>query len=159
MQEVFTRYCGKNFAEDLNLVYPWKKRPKMGRAGWFAQQDGLFRQKDEKREGRRPSLLDRRRSERPLGLVGVEELMGLVGQGGFHEILVEGQHGGVLVGEAQGVVLIQGVQPLAPLPGQLLAVADGLSAAAGAAAGASSSLRALPRPLATATFSLTEPIW
>ena len=72
----------------------------------------------------------------PLPLVGVEQVVGLLRQGGLQIVPVEHLNGGVFMGEADGALGVQLVQVGAPVSGEVLAVVDGLAAAAGAAAGA-----------------------
>ena len=88
--------------------------------------------------------------------------------------LVEGLDGGIFMGEADGALLVQGVQTLPSLGGVVLPVVDGLTAAAGTSAGtghdlykigetcparrASIKARALPRPEATARRRVAFPM-
>ena len=80
-------------------------------------------------------LFGNMRLQGPLPLVGVEQVMGLLRQGGFQVVPVERLDGGVFMGEADGALGVQLVQVRSPVGGEVLAVVDGLTAAAGAAAG------------------------
>ena len=72
----------------------------------------------------------------PSRMIRVEQVVGLPPQRSLQELLVEGLDLRILMGEANRGLLVQLPQSVAPLPGQLLPVVDGLSAASGAAAGA-----------------------
>ena len=61
--------------------------------------------------------------------------MGGLRQGMAQVFLVEGLDGGIFMGEADGALLVQGVQTLPSLGGVVLPVVDGLTAAAGTSAG------------------------
>ena len=63
-------------------------------------------------------------------------MVGRLGERLAEVLPVQGLDVGILVREADGAVPIQGVQGFGPPGGEVLAVVDGLSAAAGAAAGA-----------------------
>jgi len=95
--------------------------------------------------------------------------MGGLRQGMAQVFLVEGLDGGIFMGEADGALLVQGVQTLPSLGGVVLPVVDGLTAAAGTSAGtghdlycparrASIKARALPRPEATARRRVVFPM-
>ena len=73
--------------------------------------------------------------QRPLALVCMEQVMGGLRQGMAQVFLVEGLDGGIFMGEADGALLVQGVQTLPSLGGVVLPVVDGLTAAAGTSAG------------------------
>ena len=72
----------------------------------------------------------------PAVMVGMQQVMGLFAQGSCEVFLIQRQHVGVLVGEAELIVGVQPPKDAAALIRQLAAVYDGLSAAASAAAGA-----------------------
>ena len=69
-------------------------------------------------------------------MVGVQQVMGFFAQRSREVFLIQRQHVGVLVGEAELIVGVQPPEDAAALIRQLAAVYDGLSAAASAAAGA-----------------------
>lgn len=63
-------------------------------------------------------------------MIRVEQMMGLLSQGRTQKLPVQRLHVGVFVGEADGCVGIQLPQARTSLGGQLLALVDGLTAAA-----------------------------
>ena len=70
----------------------------------------------------------------PGGVIGVKQMMGFLRKGTDQEVFVQPLHRRIFMGEAQIGNGVQTVELFAPAFCQLLAVVDGLPAAAGAAA-------------------------
>ena len=68
-------------------------------------------------------------------MIRVKQMVGLPSQRPLQELLIEGLDLRVFMGEADGALLVQGVQTLPSLGGVVLPVVDGLTAAAGTSAG------------------------
>ena len=90
-------------------------------------------------------------------VVGVEQVVGLLAQRRFQVLAVQRLHVLILVGEADGHVLINAPQHVAAVGGRLFLVVDRLSAAAGAAAGAGHDLHKVVLDVAAAEDAFTSP--